>query len=159
MQPCFESLLDHTDGAPPKTPTNRGHGITSRPLKHDRKASPRDSKGLRTDHLLTYINSQEINTYIMHWNFIPTSITNPHLLHVEPIPTRVANHEKSVSPHTNIMPLNYQSSMFTVVHAIFVTTYISNPSYIIHIRSCQTHHSLHVSPPLIVYDPFPHTII
>jgi len=36
----------------------------------------------------------------------------------------VTNHEKSVSPHTNIMPLNYQSSMFIVVHARFVTTYI-----------------------------------
>jgi len=45
------------------------------------------------------------------------------------------------------MPLNYQSSMFIIVHARFVTTYVSNPSCIIHIRSCQTHYSLHVSLP------------
>jgi len=32
--PYLESLPSYTDGAPPWTPTNRGHGITSRPLKH-----------------------------------------------------------------------------------------------------------------------------
>jgi len=35
MQPYLESLPDHIHGAPPWTPTNRGHEITSRPLKHD----------------------------------------------------------------------------------------------------------------------------
>jgi len=35
MQPYLESLPSYTDGAPPWTPTNRGHGITSRPLKRD----------------------------------------------------------------------------------------------------------------------------
>jgi len=30
--PYLESLPSYTDGAPPWTPTNRGHGITSRPL-------------------------------------------------------------------------------------------------------------------------------
>jgi len=35
MQPYLESLLDYTDGAPSWTPTNRGHGITSRPLKRN----------------------------------------------------------------------------------------------------------------------------
>ncbi|QCE03750.1 hypothetical protein DEO72_LG8g1776 [Vigna unguiculata] len=46
--PYLESLPSYTDGAPPWAPTNRGHGITSRPLKHDprgetcslRRASP-----------------------------------------------------------------------------------------------------------------------
>jgi len=33
--PYLESLPSYTDGAPPWTPTNRGHGITSRPLKRD----------------------------------------------------------------------------------------------------------------------------
>ncbi|QCE00110.1 hypothetical protein DEO72_LG7g1396 [Vigna unguiculata] len=33
MQPYLESLPSYTDGALPWTPTNRGHGITSRPLK------------------------------------------------------------------------------------------------------------------------------
>jgi len=54
---------------------------------------------------------------------------------------------KMSPPHINIMPLNYQPSIFIVVHVRFVTTYISNPSCIIHTRSCQTHHSLHVSLP------------
>ncbi|QCD82712.1 hypothetical protein DEO72_LG2g3052 [Vigna unguiculata] len=31
--PYLESLPSYTDGAPPWTPTNWGHGITSRPLK------------------------------------------------------------------------------------------------------------------------------
>jgi len=33
--PYLESLPSYTDGAPPWTPTNRGPGITSRPLKRD----------------------------------------------------------------------------------------------------------------------------
>jgi len=33
--PYLESLPGYTDGAPPWAPTNRGHGITSRPLKRD----------------------------------------------------------------------------------------------------------------------------
>ena len=33
--PYLESLLSYTDGAPPWTPTNKGHGITSRPLKRN----------------------------------------------------------------------------------------------------------------------------
>jgi len=41
--PYLESLLSYIDGAPPWTPTNRGHGITSRPLKHDQEVSLRDS--------------------------------------------------------------------------------------------------------------------
>jgi len=33
--PYLESLPSYIDEAPPWTPTNRGHGITSRPLKRD----------------------------------------------------------------------------------------------------------------------------
>jgi len=33
--PYLESLPSYTDGAPPWTPTNRGHGITSRPLERN----------------------------------------------------------------------------------------------------------------------------
>ena len=40
--PYLESLPSYIDGAPPWTPTNRGHGITSRPLKHDPEIPPRD---------------------------------------------------------------------------------------------------------------------
>ena len=41
--PYLESLPSYIDGAPPWTPTNKGHGITSQPLKHDQEVSPRDS--------------------------------------------------------------------------------------------------------------------
>jgi len=54
--PYLESLPNYIDGAPPWTPTNRGHGITSRPLKHYPRVSPRDPKDLRTDHIL-YVTS------------------------------------------------------------------------------------------------------
>jgi len=50
MQPYLESLPDHIDGAPPWTPTNKGHGITSRPLKHNPETLPSDFKGLCTNH-------------------------------------------------------------------------------------------------------------
>ncbi|QCD78804.1 hypothetical protein DEO72_LG1g2440 [Vigna unguiculata] len=36
--PYLESLPGYTDGAPPWTPTNRGHGITSRPLTRSPEA-------------------------------------------------------------------------------------------------------------------------
>jgi len=49
MQPYLESLPSYTDGALPWTPTNRGRGITSRPLKHDPETPPRDLKDLRTN--------------------------------------------------------------------------------------------------------------
>jgi len=42
--PYLESLPSYTDGTPPWTPTNRGHGITSRPLKRDPEVPPRDLK-------------------------------------------------------------------------------------------------------------------
>jgi len=49
MQPYIESLPIYTDGAPPWTPTNRGHGIMFQPLKHNPETPPRDLKDLRTD--------------------------------------------------------------------------------------------------------------
>jgi len=44
--PYLQSLPSYIDGAPPWTPTNRGHGITSRPLKHDPEIPPRDFQGI-----------------------------------------------------------------------------------------------------------------
>ena len=44
--PYLESLPSYIDGAPPWTPTNRDHGITSRPLKHDPEIPPRDFQGI-----------------------------------------------------------------------------------------------------------------
>jgi len=44
--PYLESLPSYIDEAPPWTPTNRGHGITSRPLRHDPEIPPRDFQGI-----------------------------------------------------------------------------------------------------------------
>ena len=44
--PYLESLPTYIDGVAPWTPTNRGHGITSRPLKHDLEIPPRDFQGI-----------------------------------------------------------------------------------------------------------------
>ena len=60
--PYLESLPNYIDGAPPWTPTNKGHGIMSWPLKHYLGISPRDPKDLRTDHIL-YIFKQSWNTH------------------------------------------------------------------------------------------------
>jgi len=57
----------------------------------------------------------------------------------------------NISPHVNIMPQNYQSPRFIVVHARFVITYISNHSCNIHVRSCHSHPSSHMSPPHHIY--------
>jgi len=62
--PYLESLPSYIDGAPPWTPTNKGHGITSRPLKHDPEVSPKDSKELCTDSYQIYSYNQV--TVIMH---------------------------------------------------------------------------------------------
>jgi len=74
--PYLESLLSYIDGAPPWTPTNRGHGITSRPLKHDPKTPPRDFKKLRTDHGPNIIK-QVSNMFITHIYLMSTFIINP----------------------------------------------------------------------------------
>ena len=44
--PYLESLPSYIDGAPPWTPTNKGHGITCRPLKYDPEIPPRDFQGI-----------------------------------------------------------------------------------------------------------------
>jgi len=79
MQPYLESLLDYIDGAPPWTPTNRGHGITSQLLKHDLEISPRDFKELRTDRRPN-IFKQPSNIYHACIYIMSTFITN--LFHV-----------------------------------------------------------------------------
>ena len=63
--PYLESLPSYTDGTPPWTPINKGHGITSRPLKHDTKVPPRDFKELRTDSIPN-IYKQSGNKYRYH---------------------------------------------------------------------------------------------
>ncbi|QCD93366.1 hypothetical protein DEO72_LG5g1441 [Vigna unguiculata] len=61
--PYLESLPSYTDGAPSWAPTNRGHGITSRPLKRDPEVPPRDPKEI---YALTRTNnhSSNINEYV-----------------------------------------------------------------------------------------------
>jgi len=76
MQPYLESLPDYIDGAPPWIPTNRSHGITSRPLKHDPEIPPRDLKELHTDHRPIMLN-QSSNIYHAD-NLMPTFINQPH---------------------------------------------------------------------------------
>ena len=84
--PYLESLPSYIDGAPPWTPTNRGHRITSRPLKHDPEISPKDFKELRTDHRPIMLN-QSSNIYHTH-NLIPTFSTHPHSYpNIESTPT------------------------------------------------------------------------
>ena len=63
--PYLESLPSYIDGEPPWAPTNKGHGITSRPLKQDLKVPPRDFKELCTDHILNIYN-QSSNRYRYH---------------------------------------------------------------------------------------------
>ena len=86
MQPYLESLPDYIDGAPPWTPTNMGHGITSRPLKHDPEIPPRDLKELRINHRPIMLN-QSCNIYHAD-NLMPTFINHLHSCpNVESIPT------------------------------------------------------------------------
>jgi len=86
MQPYLESLPNYTDGAPPWTPTNRGRGITSRPLKHDPEISPRYLKELCTDPRPIMLK-QSNNIYHAN-NLRPTFINHTHSYsNVESIPT------------------------------------------------------------------------
>jgi len=82
--PYLESLPNYINWAPPWTPTNRGHGITSRPLKHDPETPPRDFKELPTNHGPIIIKQVIFNMhmYISHANFYnPSSF----VFHVESI--------------------------------------------------------------------------
>jgi len=74
--PYLKSLPNYIDGAPPWTPTNRGHGITSRPLKHDPEIPPRDFKELRTNHR-PFMFNQSSNVYHTQY-LMPTFTTHSH---------------------------------------------------------------------------------
>ena len=76
MQPYLESLPNYIDGAPPRTPTNMDHGITSRPMKHHHEVSPR---GSRIYVLTTYQSySNKLVIFIMHINLMPNFKIKPH---------------------------------------------------------------------------------
>jgi len=74
--PYLESLPTYIDGVAPWTPTNRGHGITSRPLKHDPEIPPRDFKKLCIDHRPIMFN-QSSNVYHTQY-LMPTFTTHSH---------------------------------------------------------------------------------
>ena len=112
--PYLESLPCYIDGAPPWTPTNRGHEITSRPLKHDPEISPRDSKELCTNTNQLYSINQE--RFIMHITFMPTFITkSSFIFDVESIPT---HHSQSMNIEFHLIPIPCH---FDTYHFIEIT--------------------------------------
>jgi len=123
MQPYLESLPSYTDGAPPWAPTNMGHVITSRPLKHYPEKShletPRNYALTRT---ISKINQQRNthhaynlrSTFINHSHSYPpvesisshsswSTITDlyHHHNHVPLVPTI------SFKFHTHLIPKSY----------------------------------------------------
>jgi len=128
MQPYLESLTNYIDGAPPWTPTNKGHGITSRPLKHDHEVSPRGS----WDHALTTDQSYSINQviFIMHIILMPTCTTKSSTIStVESIPNHPSQtmnkncvsyqyHVTSISNH--FMFISCQESFKSTIHNSYI---------------------------------------
>jgi len=84
--PYLESLPNYINGAPPWTPTNRSHGITSRPLKREPETLPRDFKELRTDHGPIILN-QSSNIYHAHKSHVNLYNQSSFPSHVESIST------------------------------------------------------------------------
>jgi len=104
--PYLESLPSYIDGAPPWTPTNRGHEITSRPLKHDPETSPRDFKELRTDHGPNIIK-QVSNMFITHIYPMSTFIINLfYILGQTHTNSSYSIHEYRILAHLVTMPLS-----------------------------------------------------
>jgi len=132
IQPYLESLPDHIDGAPPRTPTNKGHGITFRPLKHDPEIPPRDLKDLCIDRR-PIIPKQSRKIYHAYTYIMSTFITNP--FHVsDQIHTNSSysiheySHSNSSRYHVTLIPTSSLRS-----HAKFMP----NPLFTIH----ESHHS------------------
>ena len=83
--PYLESLPSYTDGAPSWAPTNRGHGITSRPLKRDPEVPPRDPKEI---YALTRTNNHSSNINECKTTFtFPSQPPEISFSYVESIPT------------------------------------------------------------------------
>jgi len=91
MQPYLESLLNYIDGAPPWTPTNRGHGITSRSTEAPPWGSPRGS-----------------------WNYALTNEAPPrNYCRITSYPNQhhVSIDQHRIIYHTNIMPVTSRSDI------------------------------------------------
>jgi len=105
MQPYLESLPDHIDRAPPWTPTNRGHGITSRQLKHDLEIPPRDLKDLCTN-CRPIIPKQSRKIYHAYTYIMSTFITNPfHVSNQIHTNSSYSINEYPIPTHLVTMPL------------------------------------------------------
>jgi len=112
MQPYLESLPSYTNGAPPWTPTNRGHGIT---FLINQTSSTCVYTYIHIHHIqfliihLFRIPSQTIPTYYsrtmnMALRLISLSChidTNPFVSHVELMPN--SSFQFHESPHTYII--------------------------------------------------------
>jgi len=104
--PYLESLPSYINGAPPWTPTNMGHEITSWPLKHDPEISPRDSKKLRTNTDQSYPNNQR--KFIMHIHILRQPLLPfPFMFQIKYIPTHhTPSMDTEFSTHLIVMPLS-----------------------------------------------------
>ena len=116
----LESLPSYIDGAPPWTPTNMGHGITFRPLKHDQEVSPRNS----WIYVLTTYQSHSNKQIILIMHLTPHAILcNPSsfIFHVDSIPSH-SSQFGDIELH--LIPI--QCHQCNIVHTEFMTTYITN---------------------------------
>ena len=118
MQPYLESLPNYIDGAPLWTPTNRGHGITSRPLKHDHELSPRGSWVYVLTTYQSYLINQVI--FITHINLIPYHFNHSSsIFHVESI---ITHPSQSMNIELYLMLIPCQESSF-LIHESFHIPY------------------------------------
>ena len=122
--PYLESLSNYINGAPPWTPTNRGHGIMSRSLKYDPEVSPRNPKELRTDTYQNIFIQPSNNNHA----FEPrTNICNQFsfVFHVVPCHLIHQFHEFRVLSHTNTIVISITSLSF-ISHAKVTSIYQFN---------------------------------
>jgi len=138
--PYLESLPSYIDGAPPWTPTKRGHGITSLSLKHDPEISPRDSKELRTNTNQSYSINQE--RFIMHINLMPTFLTkSSFIFDVESIPT---HHSQSMNIEFHLIPISchFDTNHFIEITCQDLSKLIIHNSYTLLLMHIHSSHAL-----------------
>jgi len=127
MQPYLESLPIYTDRAPPWTSTNRGHGITSRPLKHDLGNLTQRSQGLTHWHGPNFLNQS--NKFGMHKHNLCT-YTSHTISHNSPLSYSEPNHANSLFSNPEYRTLSH----------IITMPYRYQPLSCLMPNSCQTYH-------------------
>jgi len=124
--PYLESLPNYYDGAPPWTPTNMGHRITSRPLKHDPEIPPRDLR----NYALTTDQSCSINQVMFTIQNISCQPLQPILIH-----------NQMLNPYQLILPkqwiyicisYQYHVSLIPTISFKSHANFIPTPSSTIH---------------------------